>query len=55
MPDWNNIVSIKRLSQIFTVVDEELFNEYFCLSKYCEGDLKEWNENSALYPFPLTI
>jgi hypothetical protein len=24
--DWNNIVSIEWLSQIFTVVEEELFN-----------------------------
>ena len=31
--DSNNIVSIKWLSQIFTVVEEELFNEYFCVRK----------------------
>jgi hypothetical protein len=55
VPDWNNIVSIKWLSRIFTMVEEELFNEYFCVRKYCEGKLKEWIENSVLYPFPLTI
>ena len=37
------------------IVVEELFDEYSCVRKYCEGKLKEWNENSVLDPCLLTI
>jgi hypothetical protein len=32
----------------FNVVEEKLFDEFSCMKKYCEGKLKEWNQNSGM-------